>query len=202
MIGKVVRGKAVGGLVRYLFGPGRANEHTEPRVVAGWDEAAAVEPQTTARGMRDFRPLVAQLSAPLAAVRAPAKSVWHCSLRAAPGDRSLSDAEWREVAAEVMDRTGLAARDDEGACRWVAVRHAEDHVHLVATLARQDGRPAVLARNDFFRVGEACRAVEQRYGLVARRAVCSAASGRGVGARALLRAPARGGHLLRGGVAG
>ncbi len=165
MIGKVVRGKAVGGLVRYLFGPGRANEHTEPRVVAGWDEPTAVEPQRTARGMRDFRPLIARLNAPLAAVKAPAKSVWHCSLRAAPGDRSLSDAEWREVAAEVMDRTGLAERHDDGGCRWVAVRHAEDHVHLVATLARQDGRPAVLARNDFFRVGEACRAVEQRYGL-------------------------------------
>lgn len=165
MIGKVTRGKAVAGLVRYLFGPGRANEHDDPRVVAGWDEPAAIEPATTARGLRDFRPLITKLNAPLAAVKTPAKSVWHCSLRTAPGDRSLSDAEWREVAAEVMDRTGLDARGDDGGCRWMAVRHAEDHVHLVATLARQDGHPAVLARNDFFRVGEACKAVEQRYGL-------------------------------------
>lgn len=164
MIGKVVRGSHVGGLVRYLFGPGRANEHVNPRVVGAWDEPAAVEPPTTARGKRDFRPLIAKLTTPLAGVETRGKCVWHCSLRSAPGDRSLSDDEWADVAAEVMDRTGLAPRGDDGACRWVAVRHADDHVHLVATLARQDGRPAT-ARNDFYRVGEACRTVEQRYGL-------------------------------------
>jgi hypothetical protein len=46
----------------------------------------------------------------------------------------------------------------------VAVRHADDHVHLVVTLARQDGAPARTS-NDFYRVGEACRAAEQRLGL-------------------------------------
>jgi hypothetical protein len=46
----------------------------------------------------------------------------------------------------------------------VAVRHAADHVHIVATLARQDGgRPDVW--NDGYRVRDACRAVEHRYGL-------------------------------------
>ena len=44
------------------------------------------------------------------------------------------------------------------------VRHAADHVHLVATLARQDGaRPRVW--NDFYRVREACQDVEARFGL-------------------------------------
>jgi hypothetical protein len=165
VIAKVGRGKAVGGLVRYLFGPGRANEHTNPRVVAGWDEPGAVEPEITARGRRDFRLLIAKLNAPLAALNSATKCVWHCSLRSAPGDRALSDTEWADIAGEVMERTQLASPGDDGGCRWVAVRHAEDHVHLVATLARPDGRPAVLARNDFYRVGEACRAVEERYGL-------------------------------------
>ena len=83
-----------------------------------------------------------------------------------PGDRILSDAEWAEVAAGLMDRTGLAPRDDDAGVRWVAVRQAADHVHIVATLARQDGaRPRVW--NDFFRVREACRAVEERFGLQA-----------------------------------
>ena len=36
------------------------------------------------------------------------KPVWHCSIRAAPEDRLLSDAEWARVAAHIMDRTGLA----------------------------------------------------------------------------------------------
>ena len=48
--------------------------------------------------------------------------------------------------------------------RWVAVRHAADHIHLVAMLARQDGRRPILW-HDFFRVREACQAAERRYGL-------------------------------------
>lgn len=65
---------------------------------------------------------------------------------------------------KVVDRVGLAPDGDLGAVRWVAVRHAADHVHIVATLARQDGgRPDVW--NDGYRVRDACRAVEQRYGL-------------------------------------
>jgi hypothetical protein len=63
-----------------------------------------------------------------------------------------------------MDRTGLAPADDEVGVRWVAVRHAADHIHLVATLARQDGaRPRIW--NDFYRVREACLEAERRFGL-------------------------------------
>lgn len=52
MIRKIVKGKRVGGLVRYLFGPGRANEHVDPRVVGGWLAPADLEPAMTARGVR------------------------------------------------------------------------------------------------------------------------------------------------------
>jgi hypothetical protein len=46
----------------------------------------------------------------------------------------------------------------------VAVRHAADHIHIVATLARQDGRrPRIW--NDFYRVREACQEAERRFGL-------------------------------------
>jgi hypothetical protein len=48
----------------------------------------------------------------------------------------------------------------------VAVRHAADHIHIVATLARQDGG-RVKTWNDFFQVREACRAAERRLGLTA-----------------------------------
>ncbi len=166
MIGKVSRGQGVSGLLRYLFGPGRHNEHTDPHVVAGWDDPAALEPELDAAGRPDLGPLVHLLDLPLQAIpgRPPTQTVWHCSLRAAPGDRRLSDAEWAEVAGDVVTRTGLAPASDDGGCRWVAVRHADDHVHLVVTLARQDGR-RVTPRNDFYRVGEACRAAELRLGL-------------------------------------
>jgi hypothetical protein len=76
----------------------------------------------------------------------------------------LSDAEWAQVAQTVMDRTGLAPAGDDLGVRWVAVRHAADHIHIVATLARQDARrPGIW--NDFLRVRQACQEVEVRFGL-------------------------------------
>jgi len=165
VIGKAGKGARVGGLLRYLFGPGRANEHTDPHLVAGWDEPSTLEPPLTEGGGRDFRRVTSLLEQPLAtAARPPSKPVWHCSLRVAPTDRRLTDAEWAEVAGEVVERTGYAPRGDDGGCRWVAVRHADDHVHLVVTLARQDGR-RVSTSNDFYRLGEACRWAEERFGL-------------------------------------
>lgn len=165
MIGKVVTGSDVRGLVRYLYGPGRANEHTDPHLAGAWTDPQRVEPALDQRGRRDLGRLVSLLEAPLAAsARVPEAPVWHCALRTAPSDRRLSDGEWDDVAREVLDRTGLAPRGNTAGCRWVAVRHAEDHVHLVVTLARQDGR-GVSTFRDFYRVGEACRAVEDRYGL-------------------------------------
>jgi hypothetical protein len=92
------------------------------------------------------------------------KPVWHCAVRAAPQDPVLPDAQWARIAAAVMDRTGLAPEEDELGVRWVAVRHAPDHIHLVATLARQDRiRPKVW--NDFYRVREACQDAERWFGL-------------------------------------
>ncbi|NED54253.1 mobilization protein, partial [Micromonospora aurantiaca] len=87
----------------------------------------------------------------------------HVSVRAAPEDPILSDRQWAEVAQEVMSRTGLAEGEDEDGVRWVAVRHADDHIHIVATLAREDGvRPEVW--NDGYRIRDACREVERRFG--------------------------------------
>src|SRR6185437_14814157 len=94
-----------------------------------------------------------------------ARPVWHCSMRAAPGDKVLSDDEWAQIACDVMHRTGLAPfGEDDDAVRWVAVRHGDDHIHLVAMLACQDFRRPRL-RNDRYRVRDACIAAEQRHGL-------------------------------------
>jgi len=168
MIGKVSpRGSRVSGLIYYLFGLGRNEEHTDSHLVAGWRHPAELEPPLRDDGHRDFRHLTGLLQQPHEALgdRGFAKPVWHCSVRAAPGDRVLSDDEWAQVACDIMHRTGLApyGRDDD-AVRWVAVRHADDHIHLVATLARQDGtRPRLW--NDYYQVGEACRAAEERFDL-------------------------------------
>jgi hypothetical protein len=169
MIGKITapRGERVEPLVYYLYGPGRRNEHTDPHIVAGWRHPAELEPPLRADGKRDFRHLNGLLEQPHAALGkyGHAKPVWHCSLRTAPGDRMLSDDEWAAIAHDVMNRTGLARyREEDDAVRWIAVRHAPDHVHIVAMLARQDRtRPSV--HNDRYRVRDACLAAERKYGL-------------------------------------
>jgi hypothetical protein len=167
VIGKVLRGRRPAGLIRYLYGPGRHEEHTDPHIVAGWRQPGELEPPFRSDGRRDFRPLTGLLQQPVTALgdRAPDRPVWHCVARAAPGDRLLSDAEWAQVAAEIMHRTGLApSGQDDDAVRWVAVRHGDDHIHIVVTLARQDGGKARVS-NDFYRVREACLATEERFGL-------------------------------------
>ncbi|MFE9469418.1 hypothetical protein ACFYNW_38595 [Streptomyces virginiae] len=74
------------------------------------------------------------------------------------------DAEWAEVAAAMVHTAGVAARGDEQACRWVAVRHAGDPIHIAATLARQDGRhPRV--RGDVPSMHTAARLFEAGWGL-------------------------------------
>ena len=77
----------------------------------------------------------------------------------------LSDDEWAAIAHEVMHRTGLSpyGQEDE-AVRWVAVRHGDDHIHLVAMLARQEGGKPSLSW-ERYKVRAACIAAEQRYGL-------------------------------------
>jgi relaxase-like protein len=179
VIGKVSRGWRVYGLIAYLFGPGRHNEHTDPHVVASWDGCPDLhQPPEHAPGVFEVGGLADLLTAPAVAAGVPQREpprdsggtrpagpVWHCSLRAAPEDRELSDDEWAEVVADVLHRTGIAPRDDPGACRWVAVRHAPDHVHIAAVLVRQDTLTRTHPHRDYLRVGEACQAAEARYGL-------------------------------------
>jgi hypothetical protein len=160
------RGERVAGLIYYLFGPGRREEHTDAHLIAGWRHPAELEPPLRSAG-RDFRKLCGLLQQPHAALgpRGFARPVWHCAVRAAPEDRLLSDAEWAQIAGDVMHRTGLVpCGQDDDAVRWVAVRHGDDHIHIVAMLARQDGGKPRLS-NERYRVREVCRAAEERYGL-------------------------------------
>jgi hypothetical protein len=177
VIGKVcARGSDVRRLLGYLFREGLAGEHglnaphTDAHLIAAWDGPDGLEPPRQAGGGRDLGTLAAALNAPLLAAGLgkqewkQARPVYHLAISAADTDPALTDAEWADVAGEYVHRIGLAPRGDEEAVRWVAVRHADNHVHVVATLARQDGK-RVWPRNDFYRAREASLAVEARYGL-------------------------------------
>ena len=129
MIGRVVApGKDVAGLLYYLFGKGRKDEHVNPHLVGGWEHPATLEPPVhldeDGKEVRDFRRLVGLLEQPVAAIgkRAPKLYVWHCVLRAAPEDADLGDGAWHDITACVMDRTGLSVLGGEHeGVRWIAV---------------------------------------------------------------------------------
>jgi hypothetical protein len=140
--------------------------------VAAWrDQLTNLEPAILSGGRRDFRHLTGLLNAPLSAAGRCGENgtVWHCVLSAAPADPLLTDDEWNAIATDFMDLMGLARKDDPAGVRWVAVRHGLssggiDHIHIAATLARQDGQLPSL-HNDFLRARRACLEIEQRHGL-------------------------------------
>jgi hypothetical protein len=174
VIDRIMKGRFVAGLLYYLYGPGKSDEHENPHLVTGWrDPIQSLEPPVKQNGKRDFRRLTGLLDAPLQAIDRCGKpgTVWHCVLSADPGDRLLSDAEWNAIATEFMHQMGLARREDPYGIRWVAVRHGLskggiDHVHIAATLARLDGTLPDI-HNDFLRARKACQVIEQQYGLAA-----------------------------------
>ena len=180
MIAKITRGWRPAGLLRYLMGPGRHNEHVNPRVLDTWDGIPVHQPVQIAPGEYDLKGLVAGLTDPAVAGgirlvdpppgrngKVPAGPVWQCSLRNDASDRVLSDDQWREIVRDLLDRTGIAPRGDLGGCRWVMVRHADDHVHVEAVLVREDTNRAFFPRRDYFRARETCLAAEDTYGLTA-----------------------------------
>jgi hypothetical protein len=61
VIGKVLRGKHVGRLMYYLYGPGRASEHIDPHLVAGFGDPAELEPERRPDGTPDLRRLAGLL---------------------------------------------------------------------------------------------------------------------------------------------
>jgi hypothetical protein len=155
------------GLLHDLYRPARACANSTAHLVAGWQHPDELEPPLRQDGSRDFRHLTRLLRQPLALLgdQAPANPVWHCEIRAAPGDPELGDGAWMRIAGEVMHRTGLSRYGEEGqGVRWVAVHHGGNHIHIVATLARQDSRKADL-RGDYHRIAEAVRDMEAGYGL-------------------------------------
>ncbi|PNG22022.1 relaxase/mobilization nuclease domain-containing protein [Streptomyces cahuitamycinicus] len=168
MVPDVSTGSSTLGLINYLFGKGRRDEHTDPHIVAAWDMAGAPDPG------RDHEATYTQLARRLdhhvdlrtreLGGKKPPQHVWHCPVRTAPGDRYLTDAEWAEVARRIVAATGIAPESDEKACRWIAVRHADDHIHIMATTVRADGRRPRTSR-DGWRAQRECRKIEAEFGL-------------------------------------
>lgn len=151
------------GLLNYLYGPGKRDEHVDPHMVAAWAPFVDDPARSAGASIRDLADL---LDAPVAALvgKRPAKHVYHVAVRNPPEDRLLTDAEWARVAREMMHAAGIDEHDDEQGCRWVAIRHADDHIHIVATKARVDGRQPNL-RQDIVKMHQVARRFEVEFGL-------------------------------------
>ncbi|OKJ74233.1 relaxase/mobilization nuclease domain-containing protein [Streptomyces sp. CB02460] len=168
MVPDVSTGSDTRGLIAYLFGPGRRDEHTDPHIVAAWNMAGAPDPGRVPEAT--YSHLAKRLDAHVdlrtreLGGKKPSQHVWHCPVRTAPGDRYLTDTEWAEVARRIVRATGIAPEGDEKACRWIAVRHADDHIHLMATTVRADGRRP-RNHHDGQRAQAECRKIEAEFGL-------------------------------------
>ena len=171
MIPNVVRGDRMAGLMTYLVGPGRANEHTEPHLVAG--DAALMAWHSDNELGRDAALAVARhLDRPSKAfdVDVSGGHVWHCSLSLHPDEGMLTDDKWSEIASDFIRAMEFDDNQDTKApCRWVAVRrgvskNGNDHIHIAVNLVREDGTKAS-THHDFRRAQTAARALEVQHGL-------------------------------------
>ncbi|MGW1363311.1 relaxase/mobilization nuclease domain-containing protein [Streptomyces chartreusis] len=155
------------GLLAYLYGPGRQDEHLDPHIVAGFAMLGMPDPGRDENAT--LTELARYLDEPVRLRNGEfgqrvIDHVWHCPVRAAPEDRYLSDAEWGDIAHRIVEAAGIAPAGDDLACRWIAVRHADDHIHILATTVREDGRRPKL-HDSGIRVGDTCREIEKDYGL-------------------------------------
>jgi hypothetical protein len=199
VIPNVTRGGKTHGVLVYLVGKGKREEHRDPRLIAGSAEAVRMgEGKTLARS--DAIALARFLDEPREAfgtrvtvaerdnhgrvVGARDAHVWHCSLALHPDEADRSDEQWGEICEQFVEQMGFAGARAAEQCRWVAIRHGRsaggsDHAHVVVTLVAEDGSKARV-HNDRPRAQRACRELERQFGM---RAV--EARVRGGGSRAL-----------------
>jgi hypothetical protein len=168
LIAKISKGSSGRGLVRYLFGPGKANEHTDQRVVASGVSLWAEEGR--ALSAQEVSDLGANLDAANDAYRVDPDGahIWHLSLSLGPADRILSDEEWATIARRATSAMGFEIEGHEPA-GWVAVAHGpsaqgNQHIHIAASLVRLDGHQVDIWR-DQKTLSRVCAALERTYGL-------------------------------------
>lgn len=179
-------GRSVPGLSRYLYGPGKANEHTDQHMVAGSLHLAAAYPGALdpADAGQLGRLVERAWSEQLAVVKAAAPGRSAAALDegdqhhpdephsyqmivSLPPGAAWTDEQWAVIAHDVVQGMGFSSGpDDEAGCRWFAMRHGQsengnEHMHIAVSLVRQDGHRADI-RGDWPRSQEVRRSIEAR----------------------------------------
>jgi hypothetical protein len=145
MIGKITTGSSGWRLVRYPFGPGKANEHTDQRIIT----SGFVMGGEALAGGNLSKGQIAKLGGGLDAAHETYGTdpqgghILHLSLSLPPDDRRLSDDQWGEIANTAMKALGFES-DGVQPAAWEAgghgtSAHSNQHAHIAATLVRIDG---------------------------------------------------------------
>ncbi|GAA1139817.1 relaxase/mobilization nuclease domain-containing protein [Nesterenkonia lutea] len=168
MMPNVTRGDRMAGLVMYLAGPGRANEHTNPRLIAGHDMVTFAVAPGKDLSRDDALDIANVLDAPRkqhgTSVQVPVREfdeeqstyvttgykdahVWHCSLALKADEGKLSDELWAEIAYDFVEGMGFIDPDGAKSSRWAAIHHGDsrngnDHIHIAVQMVREDGTKA------------------------------------------------------------
>ncbi|MFB7747657.1 relaxase/mobilization nuclease domain-containing protein [Streptomyces sp. NPDC056132] len=147
MIGNVTKGRRARGAILYDYGPGRRDEHVNPRQVAG---------NVTGTPLQMARMMDHHIKRSRPEIKSP---IWRVSLSLPDEDGVLSDAQFAAIADRFIAEMGF-----DGA-PWIAVRHGDDHIHL--TVSRVDWSGRLLSdQYDYARVRAACDLLEEEHGLV------------------------------------
>jgi len=145
MIAKHSLGQGFYGLLSYVLREGMPGREAEARLLGG---------NMSGQYARELACEFAVFHDLNRAVRRP---VFHAALRLPVGE-SLTDAQWREAAAEYLTQLGYTD------AAYIVARHPERHIHLVASRVRFDGT-VVDAWQDRWRSLAAVAAIERRFGL-------------------------------------
>ena len=188
MIPNITRGSDPAGLLRYLFGRGRSNEHSDQHMVCAspaitdcfdldgrpttsFSRIAHELDRWYRRLAQDGQPMPPDMRGRRNPDQEAGKDrIWHCSLAIKAGQGIMDDQQWRQLVEDYLTRMGIL--DDSGSdVRWVAVRHGlskngNDHVHIVVDLATSSGW--INPFHDRILAQDSCRAMERdRPGLTA-----------------------------------
>lgn len=159
MIAKITRGERSGDIAAYLHGPGKANEHEYTVGNVRHSGGMVIGGNLGREGHTDGASWAADLREAAGTRSDITKPIWQVSLRTAPGDRRLSDEQWRDAATIMAERMGYEEHP------WVMVRHGEDHVHIVVSRV-SDTAQVWHARQDFRAAQSAATALEKQFGLI------------------------------------
>ncbi|MFK0042360.1 relaxase/mobilization nuclease domain-containing protein [Paenarthrobacter sp. NPDC090517] len=170
MMPNITKGTKMVGLIMYLAGPGRSNEHTGMRLITASDAIVSVE-RGAALNAENAKTLAHEMDIPKAvfAADSASKHVFHVSLSLKADEGSLTDEQWAGIAQDFAEEMGFTGSDGKPPCRWVAIHHGvskagNDHIHMAVSMIREDGTKWS-QHNDQPRSQKVCAALEEKYGL-------------------------------------